>query len=390
MIALTRRQIWILAIVLGTILCITLFIAPRDTSQRQGSTYGRSPDGYAAWYAEMERRGTPVRRWQKPLSELFNPSTQFQETSFAPSAPDPTRAQATFRPVDNSSHVTLLRIGNRLPPPNNPAEREWIRKGNVLVQLGARSPVTKAPFTSDISSPVGSVRIETSRRARDAKTDSLLEDSFGAVVWQETIGQGRVVYASTPFLAANAYQDFQGNFEFLTKLVIQAGYPIWVDEYLHGYKDANVIQKETPGNVIAYLMRTPLILIGIQAVVLLGVLIWGQNQRLGQPIVTANPAADNSEAYIQAMAAVLRKAECSEFVVETVGKAEQLEIQKALGLGTELLSLETIVDAWAQQTGRAAAELETVLRTAQRHRRVSESDLMRWVENIQMVHQHLP
>ena len=88
-----------------------------------------------------------------------------------------------------------------------------------------------------------------------------------------------------------------------------------------------------------------------------------------------NPKLDNSEAYIQALAGVLHKAGRSEFVLDGVGKHEQLQIQKALGLGSTMLELDAIVAAWVQQTGRPAAELEEVLKARSRTQRISEQDL---------------
>ncbi|UBF26926.1 DUF4350 domain-containing protein [Kovacikia minuta CCNUW1] len=388
---LAKRQIWILTIALSALVCISLLMAPKGSSLRQGSTYGRSPDGYGAWYADMKQQGNPVQRWQKPLNELFRVSRSVKQAQSFSGATLVSDSQITSPPGGiPSAPMTLLRVSNRLRPPDE-AGREWVQAGNVLVLLGVRVPVSQAPFHSDISTPVGAVQVDTSRRrAKDSKGHSLLEDSFGAVVWQENLGQGRIIYASTPFLGANAYQKAAGNFKFLTDLVTEAGYPVWVDEYLHGYKDTDVVKQESPGNVLNYLAKTPLALLAIQIGVILLVLIWGQNQRLGRGLALTDPPVDNSEAYIQAMASVLQKAACSEFVVDTVGKAEQIEVQKALGLGTEPLPLETIVAAWIQQTGRTGAELETILRTAHRHRRISEPDLLRWVENIQIVRRHLP
>jgi len=71
---LSKRQIWILAIALAALVIISLFAAPGGKQQQSGSTYGRSPDGYGAWYAFMESRGIPIQRWQKPLKLLFQPS----------------------------------------------------------------------------------------------------------------------------------------------------------------------------------------------------------------------------------------------------------------------------------------------------------------------------
>jgi hypothetical protein len=69
---------------------------------------------------------------------------------------------------------------------------------------------------------VGSVKIDTQRRAKNIK-DGLLGDRFGAIVWEKSIGKGQVILPLHPYLAANAYQDFQGNYEFLAQLVTQSG-----------------------------------------------------------------------------------------------------------------------------------------------------------------------
>jgi hypothetical protein len=370
----TPRQIWTLAIVLGTLILL-LFLAPSSsTGQRQGSTYVRSPDGYGAWYAFMQARGTPVQRWEKPLDERWRST-------------EPARS-------------TLLRVTNGMSgeysnDPDEPSSlfgaHDWVKRGNVLVILGVRAPVSAAPFSSQIDSPVGAVQIETSRRHSPVSADKTwLGDPDGAIVWQQSIGKGKVIYAVTPFLAANAYQDAPGNFALLAKLVIEPGYPIWVDEYSHGYKDASVRQTEAQGNIFSYLAQTPVLLVSVQAAIVLLVLLWGQNQRFGPPVTIAAATVDNSTAYIQAMVAVLRKAECSEFVVETIGRAEQLEIQQALGLGTEPLPVETIVAAWEQQTGRPGSKLAAILALAHKPRRTSEPNLLRWLEQLKTIADALP
>ncbi|MGI0488294.1 DUF4350 domain-containing protein [Pantanalinema rosaneae CENA516] len=371
---LNKRQIWIIAIVLLMLIVMTIVMAPSGGSRQltQGSTYSRSPDGYGAWYAFMQERDTPLQRWQKPLKTLFQPS------------------QAR-------SNLTLLRIGNGVERLGmQPLEEEWVKRGNVLVLLGVQARSTEAPFSSDLPSPVGQIRIETSRRQANPEGQVRLNDDFGAVVWQRSLGQGQVIYASTPFLAANAYQDFRPNYEFLANLVTEPNLPLWVDEYMHGYQDQgdatseSLSRRATPVTLLGYLAGTPVLLVMIQAIVLLAVLIWGLNRRLGPAIAVTPPTVNNSEAYMQALAGALYKAECSEFVLETVGKAEQLHIQQALGLGNSLLPLETVVAAWVQQTGRPAAELEATLRMANRQRRVSEAELLRWLNDLQTVRQHLP
>lgn len=391
MMQLSRRQITGLAIAIGVLILLTILVAPQGGgNQRQrGSTYSRSPDGYGAWFAYLEQVKIPVQRWRKPITLLTNPDSKTAE-----------EYTANGKSPQPKGPITLLQISNGVDQPRPLSN--WVKTGNVQIILGSRpTTVTKAPFTTDLPSRFGRIRIQTSRRHQLAPDQSqpnaesaLLEDSFGAVIWQQKVGKGRIIYASTPYLAANAYQDFQGNYELLADLVKGTQLPLWIDEFSHGYTDAP--PQTAPGkpaprpNVLSYLWSTPLSLVGLQLLIVLGVLLWGQNRRFGSPQPVLAPSVDNSAAYIQAMAGVLHKARCSAFVVTTVGKAEQLAIQKALGLGATPLPLETLATAWEQQTGRSPADLTTILTAAQGDRRLSEAELQTWIQTIQTLRSQLP
>ena len=365
---LSNRRLWLLgAIAIGAIIVITLLAAPANNKLNNGSTYNRAPEGYGAWYAFMSERGTPVQRWRKPFEDLAKNKNAKQP-------------------------VTLLRIYSPLTIDNiYGKERDWVESGNTLVALGVRQPVTNASFSTRLNSPAGSVKIDTQRRAKDIK-NQLLGDRFGAIVWEESIGKGRVIFATTPYLAANAYQDFQGNYEFLAQLVTQSGAgeqasngenpiqnTVWVDEYIHGYKDSDVIKREQGGNVFSYLAKTPVFPIFVQGLILLLIAIGAGNRRFGKPVTLSTPAVDNSEAYIQALAGVLQKANSSEFILDVVGKEEQLQLQKALFLGRQQLNHQALIDAWVRQTGRPATELEQLLQMQSRNHRMSETDLLTWL-----------
>jgi hypothetical protein len=479
----SNRRLWIFgAIAIGAIILITLLAAPASNKLNSGSTYNRAPDGYGAWYAFMSERGTPVQRWRKPFEDLANNK-------------------------DAKPPITLLRVYSNLTSPRlsqslieqelTEKERNWVEGGNTLVILGVHQPVTEAPFSSTHTVGTLSVKIDTQRREKKIK-EGLLGDRFGAIVWEESIGKGRVIFATTPDLAANAYQDFQGNYEFLAQLVSQSGVPgqqrtadnraianrptgnsqnsrwvdeyihgykdseliikreyannraianrptnnsqsrgsgqqgtadnrstanrptgnsqsggsgqqgtadnrstanrptdnsqnpVWVDEYIHGHKDSEVIKREQREDIFSYLAKTPLFPAFVQGFVLLLVAIWALNRRFGKPLTLSAPVVDNSEAYIQALGGVLQKANSSEFILEVVGKEEQLQLQKALGLGQVLLDHESLVEAWVLQTGRPATELEQLLQVQSRKRRMSETDLLTWLGNWEQIRRHLP
>ncbi len=393
-----KNRRWLGAIALLTLMLLSLFAAPA-ADLRQGSTYSRSPDGYGAWFAYMQTQGKPIQRWQKSVDRLFEADE--------PPVPPATEisAKTSDRLLSSAPQIpiTLIQIdnGSSWSTAENP---DWIKQGNVLVLLGTKTPVSKAPFRSSLSSPVGNVKVETSQRYRSSRQRAseprlpgqdaspiqpILRDDYGAVVWEEAIGKGYIIHASTPFLAANAYQGEPGNFKFLAKLVTDFGHPIWVDEYIHGYKDPDPVTQGKSPSLLGYLAKTPLLIVGAQIFVLLLTLIWGQNRRLGAPKKLIEPLENNSTAYIHAMAGVLQKANSSGFVVETIAKAEQIQLQRSLGLGTALLDPQVVSAAWQQQTGQPAAQLQEIFDLAKRDRRPTDSELLTWLKSIQTARQRI-
>jgi len=351
------RKKWVFwsAIALIAVIILTLVAAPTNNKLNSGSTYSRSPDGYGAWYAFMSERGTSIQRWQKPFEQL-----------------------------KNQSAIALVRIYPRPLPEffSSQAERDWVEKGNTLVLLGVSQPVTAASFTTLQNSSSGEIKIDT-RRRKEKPTNALLGDRFGAVVWSEQLGRGQIIYCVTSYLAANAYQDFRSNYEFLAQLVTRSKNPVLVDEYLHGYKDEDVIEAEIGGDVLSYLAKTPLFPLSIQGLIIVLLIIWASNRRFGKPITLSSSAIDNSTAYIQALAGILQKAKSSEFLIATIAKEEQRQLQKALGLEESLLSKQSLIDIWVEQTGKPATELESLLKVSSQ--KMSDIDLLIWMKKWQKI-----
>ncbi|MEA5619698.1 DUF4350 domain-containing protein [Cronbergia sp. UHCC 0137] len=346
------RVRWLGGIALAAIIILSLIAAPQSKIL-SGSTYNVAPDGYGAWYAFMQKQGTSIQRWQKPVSD--------------------------FPPAETG--VTLLQVYSNLQEPiiyGKP--EEWVKKGNTLVILGVKRPVTAARFTTFQPSTVGDIKIDTRRRHRKSSEEEIvLSDRYGAIVWEKDYGKGKIIFAITPHLAANAYQDNTGNFPYLADLVTKNSKKIFVDEYIHGYKDQDVKQKEREGDLLNYFAKTPVLLVLFQAGVLLLVLIWAKNQRFGKPITLETPIIDNSQAYIQALAAVLQKAESTDFVLEILGKEEQHQLQKVLGLGQIPVEKQVLLQVWEEKTGINPTELDTALKLQNTKLRISEQQLLSWL-----------
>jgi hypothetical protein len=358
-----KQWLWV-ALGVGALMLLGVLLAPSQGQLLSGSTYSRGPDGYGAWYAQLQRQGIEVERWQRPLRDL-----------------------------PPQGGMTLLQVRPELRSRSaSPEVRRWVQQGNTAIVLGVSTKVSDAPFVSQIVSDSGMITIAT--RRRQATPTALLQDRFGAVVWEEAIGPGRVVYAATPHLAANAYQDMPGNFHFLNQLVTERSHVLKVDEYLHGYRDASVAQQEGKGNVISYLVHTPLLIVGLQGLLILIVAIVATNIRFGPPQPVSAPKVDNTVAYITALAGALRQAGSYEFVQNLVGKAERLQLQRRLGLGEIPLKPEALGQAWQQHARPSSSDLPPLFQTQQQTRssphRLGEAALIRWLQSVQTLRDQLP
>jgi hypothetical protein len=94
------------------------------------------------------------------------------------------------------------------------------------------------------------------------------------------------------------------------------------------------------------------------------------------------------------MAEVLQKANSGDFVVQTIGRAEQLRLQQALGLGRVPLEPQVVFDAWVQRTGRPASELDWLnsLDSRESKRRIlrwRDPDLRGWLAQLQTTQRQL-
>lgn len=437
-----NRRTVILGVAALALLLGLLFLGAPATSQLDsGSTWHRGPAGYSAWYESLGQQGIPVQRWQRPVEDLLEqvgkaeqkpqpqpipPGSEGTTTtlnldrapnagSFVLTSPNPAGDSnsphpkslshdgerdfeaSQFRPSSTSGRwaggegqgpETLVAILPGFIDQQNlysliPWMPDWLEAGHRLVVLGWKTPATAAPFSQTLTSDQGAVQIDTRRRYDVAYSQRvLLQDEYGAVAWEQAYLDGQSFVAiTTPHLASNAYLNQPGNLAFLTDLVTREGGRVWVDEYLHGYRDAEAVATEAGSdNWLAYLGQTPLLILALQALAVTLLALLALNRRLGQRRRLQTPTIDNSKAYIQALAGVLHKANSHDFVVQTLSQAERITLQKALGLGETPVPTEQLQAAWVQQYRRSSGELADLLNPPTPP---TETQLRDWLQRVQ-------
>lgn len=383
------KQYWQLGLLaIAAIVLVTVISAIGGDSRLAGSSYNNAANGYSHWYQMMIDRGVNIKRWQKSFPKLAQ-------------IPEDDRA------------ITLLQIQPQLAElAITNQQQDWVSKGNTLVILGIDAPAREIKFQTDLASDQGKIRIETTRRfGSNIKGDKLLQDTTrsiiladrsGSVITQFELGEGNIIIATTPHLAANAYQDFQPNNKLLMELVSKDNQQVLIDEYIHGYIDRQPRIDPTTGEVkaddetsdnsdtLGYLAATPLIVVFVNLLLGILVLAWQQNRRFGKVVIPKVSEVDNGEAYIQALGGVLRQANSSEFVIQNIGKAEQLSWQQKLGLGKErLVESQTLITAWENQIKLPTDDLRFVLQLTSAAQRVGSAELILWLTKIREIDRQL-
>ncbi len=359
------HRLWIWAVAGLLIVALSILLAA-PKSYPGGSSYEPSPVGYSQWYAFMKQQGHSIQRWRKNYSQL------------------------------TGQGQVLIQISDRAAQPGaelqSPDVLEWVKQGNTLIGLSWTGKVTGAPFRSDLSSPQGLVRIETSRRHQTQQVElekaaPKLQDKFGSVIWSRPLGQGQVIEGTYPWVAANVYAGDGGNFRALEAL--SGPHTIWIDEWLHGYRDIsgpNPVKREQ--SLWNYLTHQPLIVTVGQSAVLLLLLVWGQNQRFGPLMRRVGPLHNSSEQYIQALATTLQANGNTEYVVSMITQSFRQRLQIQLGLGGSssgtAISHAVTAQRWASVTGRSSQELLELLQVQPKNH-LSESALLKWVQQLEAI-----
>ncbi len=383
----SKLPLLLLAALLVFLVIAGLILSAAPSSQG-GSTYSRSSTGYRGWYDYMLQQQRPVKHWRRSYDQL------------------------------SGSGQTLIRVGGesfsdyldddffRSDVKGMPEVQSWLENGNTLIQLTWQGKVTAAPFSSQLVAGGYQVHIDTTRRhtsfgdnarSQGAKSNqdlvSELQDQFGAVIWSRPIGKGTLISCTYPWLAANALADQPDNYRFLATLAQRQEGPIWVDEWMHGYREPSETDAAAePQNFIDYLARTPVIVMVAQICFLLLLLIWGHNHRFGALITLKPEVKDASEQYIQALASTMNAARQTGFVTQMLGQYFQHTLATRLGLvslyGSEhqLPDPDQLSSHWSEVTGRPATELLELLQPAVR----SDQELLVWVANVESLLRELP
>ncbi|MBI3651706.1 MAG: DUF4350 domain-containing protein [Acidobacteria bacterium] len=273
------------------------------------SSYRSTPFGTMAYYNLLEQSGYPVTRFEKPFTKL----------------------------KERTDLHTLLLIA---PPPTagfDEAEFKaisaWVEQGNLLIIIDREIYVPLGDAQISTSSQSGEAQVHplqptlyaegienlkltkyASRVSVDSKaTTYLYGDSKGAVLADASIGKGRVLCLTEPFIVANNGIAEADNFVLAVNLLLNApAGSIAFDEYHHGYGSGGA------EGAMAYFSGKPVKWIFWQVVLIAALVVYSYGRRFARPVPLKRESRTTNLEFVSSMANITRLAKASDLAMQNI------------------------------------------------------------------------
>jgi hypothetical protein len=329
------------------------WLAPPSPSYVRASTWSAGPDGAKAAFLTLRALGYEVERSFEPVGTLrVDPASTTIILASPGSRPSTQDRRALQRFVEQGGIVVATGAGLGFLP--HSAQAAPADVGDLLVDRRRYRPLAPGPLTRDTAivhmAPEGAAPLER------APYTPIFVDGEAIGVLAARIGRGRVVWwsGSTPLL--NTGIEEAGHLELLLNaLGPPAARRILWDEHYHGQARS----------LWSYLAATPLPF-GLAQVAMLAAaaLVTFSRRRGAITAVAIEPRASALE-FVDAMAALYRKADAASSVVEVAAA----RLRRLLGSTAQLPGTATdaqLVTATAARCGLDTTELASLLADARR------------------------
>lgn len=267
------------------------------------SSYDTGANGYAAWYAIAQRAGLDVRRWELPMGLLDSSvgtlvlsgyENEMLSAFAGARPPNPMSAH------DVDSLKRFVNDGGRLVV----LDDDFAGKDDVTPGIGASvkknaagaAAIVSNAFTAGVrrvSAPIDAVFPFSERQGIP-----LLASAPGVVAIAYRFGKGEVVAISAPKIFSNAQLAQYDNAAFAYDVLAGHG-SVAFDEYVHGYDDSLSFWDALPAPVHAAIWIV---------LAILSVAVAGATIPFAPPVSTEKPDERSSSSYIDAIAALMRRA----------------------------------------------------------------------------------
>ena len=381
----------IITAILGLTFLAALAVARRQRLTQLSpapSTFNPSPCGLKAVYATLERLRRPIERWEHPWTKLTgrsgvliiaeaSPYEFYSEPRALP--PSEEECHALDRWIARGNAVLLYanpdsdlqsdlaplveKLGLREPSTNRVRRTERRLSSDELFDRPSRESLA-LPSIMPTTLTRGVQRLYVARNAglrpeRGAYVPLVAGEGRSVHALWLTHGRGQVLLFSSASFIDNEFVAQQDNLALLLNALreLAADGPILFDEYHHGYSQEFAMHD---------FLRLPMVkFAAVQLGLLVGLLIWSQWRRFGEPVPLVRDTHRSVMEYAVSLGDLYARAETQlETLDYLVGNLRRVLIDRH-GLRPEATVIEigAHLDGPARQTWEAlAADCERQLR----------------------------
>jgi hypothetical protein len=364
-----------------------LFLAGNEASREDEmngsrSSYRSSPYGTRAFYTLLEESGYEVERFERPLTDLG----------------------------DREDIGTLVIISP--PALLNPAPEEfaalneWVEEGGFLLVIDRQIEVSFSDATADteIGGLPSTVRpLQPTHYTKGVKSVALsdfasrvtidshsaiyhLGNENGAVLADASVGSGRVILLSDPYVVANNGISQADNVLLALNLFrVRPDGVIAFDEYHHGYG------RTEQGGIISYFRGTPVPWMMAQGCLIAALAVYTYGRRFARPLPLRRERRTTNLEFVSSMASIIRLARATDLAMRNVYMEFRKRLCRYSGLPSNAQTSK-LAQAVARKAGLEQAELGRLLDRCEKvalGEEVSDAELLSLTTRIRNIESQL-
>jgi hypothetical protein len=374
------------------------------------TSYSTLPPGYQALYDTLKACDLPVQRFNHSFDQLPPAGTLIVADAYR-TPMSRLEGQRLLKWVGKGNHALVLvehhagilfslLASDAFMDPEQQAKAEhdygdaWFSQDDAFAGAGGNTSVVVPSF---LSQAAPALQVNSVTRLRDAialTPDAiarvggvvpLYRDKYGVVAAYSAVGQGGIVWCTSPWSFSTAGIAKGDNLAFVVALAQrQPGAPVLFDEYHHGFGNGTTVWTLLPR-----IAKLGVLQISVALLLLLIVLAW----RFGPAQQPAEERFSRSRAeYLTAMASLLERARATHVVRERMLNLLRRELGRRLGL-PPTATPQQYLEANSRHAVVEQATLERIMRVCEavsRQQRPDPGVLLRLAGDVQRMLQRKP
>jgi hypothetical protein len=304
-----------------------------------------------------------------------DPSDQRQMTDKVPAGmpAQPTVFTANVNAIQPSSFASSINIekiddsATDAPPPfvieekddEEPDDPHLSSKPTPTVSQNRNAPIVKSLPTPPPVATENGAKFPTIETSSQAAPVVHFADETGKVLLADfPYGSGRIVFLSDPYIVSNAGISLVDNAQLAINVVTAGGGIIAFDEFHQGYG-------ATENEFFAYFAGTPVIAIGMQLILLVGLIFFTQSRRFARPLPAVELSRISKLEYVSAMAELQQRTKAYDLAIENIYTDFRRRAARFFGAGNYEITRRELASKIAERLKLNVEDIEKLMQKAE-------------------------